>query len=235
MALPLQFSVVRVENFTSPRTRRLRHALSFAFVAAAAWSCGTNSIQTATVTSGLTQATSTGSTSTTSSSGGSVVVSTSNAVAPLSFRVGTVGYNPVTVTVSTQSTLQVQFQAEQQDQSIAGTNFEPEYSMLGVYITVGSTTTPTQVVPNGYNGTLQTPSSIIDFSSAIPSGSNGSVTIVIAQPNYDYDCLNFDLYCYPVPWMHVLDTHPWHGTLFVQTDNTQPLSSSSATTSPIIQ
>lgn len=219
----------RAEGAQSKKTRPSGAAvLLLVGVGLVVTACGTNSISTNPVVSdALTQGDPDNETLTSltssSSSGGSVIISSSGNIPPVSFQINGVGYNAVTVTVSTQTTLQVVWEPGQQEESITGTNYEPEYSMLGVYITVGGTTQATEMVTNGYAGTAVEASGVIDFSSAIPAGSNGNVNIVVSQPNYDYYCLNFELYCYPVPWMHVLPTHPWNGTLLVQTDSTQAL------------
>lgn len=142
---------------------------------------------------------------------------------PLTMRVGTVGYNATTVQVSTGTILKVKFTPGIQDTAIAGTGVYPQYSQLGVYITVNGYTVPTQMLNNGrYTGQAQT-SSALDFSAAIASacGSNKTcrqnVTITIDHPNDDYWCLNYGQYC---PWSYVYDTHPWHGTLTIETDDT---------------
>jgi hypothetical protein len=114
-----------------------------------------------------------------------------------------------------------------QDEAVAGTNYAPQYSKLGVYLTVGALTQPTEMTSNGYtDGNPQT-SSVVDFSAALHTSCSAgdpycrdSVTIKVSKPNYDYWCLNFYMYC---PWSGVYETHPWHGTLNIQTDDTQSL------------
>jgi hypothetical protein len=98
-------------------------------------------------------------------------------------------------------------------------------SQLGVYIQVGSLNQPTEMLTNGYNGTTAETSSVIDFSSSIPSGScagqattcRQNVTITVNKPNDDYWCLTTGQFC---PWSYVYASHPWNGTLTIQTDDT---------------
>lgn len=142
--------------------------------------------------------------------------------APESFRVGAVGYTSTTVTVKALKTLKVKFTPGIQDQAIEDTQNYPHYSGLGVFITVGTKTQSTPLLYNGlWGGSPQ--STIIDFSSALPEidgTSPQSITIKISQPNSDYWCISFGTGC---PWSHVSDSHPWHGTLTVQTDDTDSL------------
>jgi hypothetical protein len=144
-------------------------------------------------------------------------------VAPLKFRVGTVGYNSVTITVSTHSTLKVKFTPGTQDQTVSGSDLSPQYSGLGVYISAGDGTQATPFLYNGlYGGKAE--SATIDFSDNITTGCpstdkncRANVTITVKQPNYNYWCLTNGYGC---PWSHVDAKHPWHGTLTVQTDDT---------------
>ena len=111
-----------------------------------------------------------------------------------------------------------------QDQTVSGTGVSPQYSELGVYISVNGSSQNTGMLSNGlYSGTAQD-SPIMDFSSAL-SGALEAVTITISQPNNDYFCLNFGMYC---SWTQVYQGQPWHGTLKIQTDSTVPLSSSTS-------
>ncbi len=167
----------------------------------------------------------------TTNAGGNVTpntaTTTSKGVPPIQFRVGTVGYNSVTLTVSTGKILKVKFTPGVQDQVVPGTGFTANYSGLGVYIGVGSNNKPTPLLYNGlFGGTAQT-SAIMDFSSTIAANCptndatcRKDVVITVSQPNNDYWCLNYSMYC---PWTHVYDTHPWNGNLFVQTDDTDSI------------
>jgi hypothetical protein len=148
-------------------------------------------------------------------------------IAPYTMRVGTVGYNSTTVQISTRSILKVTFAPGVQDQTVAGTGFEPAYGHLGVYIQVGSSSQPTPMLSNGLlDGNPET-SPVLDFSSAFTptcaatdTTCHQPITITITKPNNDYYCMNFGLYC---AWAQVYSTHPWHGTLSIQTDDTNPL------------
>ena len=153
--------------------------------------------------------------------------STANLPAPASQRVGSVGYTSTSITVKARKVLKIQFTPGQQDETISGSTTKPLYSGLGVYLTVGSTTTPTPFLYNGmYGGTAQN-SGTLDFSAEIPQTCASSdaacrenVTITVSRPNYDWYCINNQGGC---PWAHVQDTHPWNGTLKVQTDDTKAL------------
>lgn len=144
-----------------------------------------------------------------------------------------VGYTSVTSTVTTKTILKLTFTPGEQDTptttpSAGTTGFYANYSQLGVYITVGSSTQPTPMLPNGLNPSQAAQSSpILDFSSQIPSNcasqsAGCSITITVAQPNYDYWCYNYGMYC---PWAHVDTYTPWNGKLSIQTDFTVPLTS----------
>jgi hypothetical protein len=97
------------------------------------------------------------------------------------------------------------------------------YSQLGVYITVNGMIQNTGMLYNALaNGRAET-STVLDFSSALPSTCDGatgcreSVQIVVDHPNDDYYCLNFGMYCY---WTQVPSGQGWTGTLSIQTDDT---------------
>ncbi|HUP56976.1 MAG TPA: hypothetical protein VM598_05940 [Bdellovibrionota bacterium] len=144
----------------------------------------------------------------------------------LQMRVGTTGYNSVTVTVDVRKVLKVKFTPSVQDEVVAGSGFSPSYGRLGVYIQAGTITQATEMLSNGLFGQAQT-SRVIDFSGGIDTGCaptdltcHAPVTIKVFKPNNDYFCMNFGQYC---PWAQVYSTHPWHGTLHVQTDDTDPL------------
>lgn len=184
------------------------------------------STQTVSSTSGSASNSSSSSTSITSSSSGVIssvgTNTTSGTQAPISLRVGAVGYNSTSVQVQTGTVLKVKFTPGIQDQAISGGNVYPQYSHLGVYLTVNGTTVPTEMLSNGLNSAAQT-GSVIDFSNIISqgcaAGSNcrQTVTITVDHPNNDYWCLNYGQFC---PWTQVYSTHPWHGTLTIQTDDT---------------
>ena len=148
-------------------------------------------------------------------------------VPPISYRVGAIGYTTDSVTVDARSTLKIRFTPGVQDEKVAGTGYSPQYSKLGVYIQVGSQTKPTPMLPNGMTDPSQD-SGVMDFSRSIDTSlcSAGNpncrvtVTINITKPNYDYWCLNFQQYC---PNTTIYSTHPWHGTVQIQTDDTDPL------------
>lgn len=153
-------------------------------------------------------------------SGSSGSTSKSTGKSPYSFRVGATGYVSTTISVRAYKTLKVKFTPGVQDETITDTENYAHYSGLGVFITVGSNTQATPLLYNGlYGGSPQ--SAVLDFSSALNDlSSSNSITIKISQPNTDYSCIHFGYGC---PWSHVSDSHPWHGTLQVQTDDTDSL------------
>jgi len=156
------------------------------------------------------------------------------------YAVGAIGYNAFKnadgtyLQVSARKILRVRFTPGQQDGFVAGTGFSPAYSKLGVYIaTRGFNATnaaawgPSIATPMLSNGLYSAKSSsqIIDFSARIPktcdvndATCSETVEIKIDKPNNDYFCMNFGTYC---NWTWVYDTHPWNGTLEVETDYTQ--------------
>jgi hypothetical protein len=177
---------------------------------------------TSTGTSGSTS----GSSSSSGSSGSTGSVG-GTGVPPITSRVGTVGYNSVTLTVGTRSILKVQFAPGIQDQTVAGSGYAPSYGHLGVYIQVGTVTQPTPMLSNGLLDGNPQKSPVMDFSKGfIPTCDpkdttcHQNVTITVFRPNNDYYCMNFGMYC---PWAQVYSTHPWHGELSIQTDDTDPL------------
>jgi hypothetical protein len=142
---------------------------------------------------------------------------------PFTAAVGATGYNATYITVKTGKVLKVQFAPGVQNKPVSGTGFYPQYSKLGVYITVGSSSKATALLANGYNSAQQS-SLVMDYSDQTPcTKSNGSsscrqnVMIIIERPNNDYKCLNYGTYC---PYDKVYETHPWNGTLTIQTDDT---------------
>ena len=185
---------------------------------------GLSSGSTLSGTSGSTLAGSTPTTVTTTT-GTTTTTTTTGTASPITMTVRGIGYNSTSVTVSANQVLKVEFAPGVQDTAVAGTGVYPQYSQLGVYIQVGSFNQPTEMLTNGYNGTTPETSSVIDFSSYIPSGScagkatncRQNVTITINKPNDDYWCLTSGQFC---PWSYVYASHPWNGTLTVQTDDT---------------
>ncbi|MGK5088865.1 hypothetical protein WDW86_15005 [Bdellovibrionota bacterium FG-2] len=137
-----------------------------------------------------------------------------------------IGYtNAVEIKVRTGKVLKLKFAPGAQNRSVAGTGFSPLYSKLGVYITVGSYTQPTEMLSNGYAGGAAQESHVMDFSTSFTNACSDSscrqdVIIKISQPNYDYWCINYMMGC---PWQKVHSTHPWNGTLTIQTDDTDAL------------
>lgn len=162
----------------------------------------------------------TSSNGTLNTSGSSGSTSKSTGKSPYSFRIGATGYVSTSVSVRAYKTLKVKFTPGVQDETITDTQNYAHYSGLGVFITVGSNTQATPLLYNGlYGGSPQ--NAVLDFSSALNSLSGtSSITIKISQPNTDYSCIHFGYGC---PWSHVSDSHPWHGTLQVQTDDTDSL------------
>ena len=53
-----------------------------------------------------------------------------------------------------------------------------------------------------------------------PASCREQVTITVLQPNNDYWCHNYSLYC---THAHVHDTHPWNASVWVETDDTRPM------------
>ena len=172
-----------------------------------------------------TPSTPTGTSSTTSTGATTIATSISGSANPTqTYRVGTYGYNSATVTVYTRTVLKVRFTPGVQDQTVVGSGFSPEYSALGVYIGIGSVSSPTPMLTNGYNKTIAEKSQVFDLSTeftptcaATNTSCTTAVTITIGKPNYDYWCLTSGQFC---PWSDIYSGHPWHGTLEVQTDMT---------------
>jgi hypothetical protein len=142
-------------------------------------------------------------------------------------RIEETGYVSTSFSVSAGYKLRIRFTPGIQDKNVAGTGFTPNYSKLGVYITVGSLTQPTPMLSNGFQGGDAQSSHIMDFSQAISAGCSGGgtacrqdVTITVSKPNNDYWCLNWGQYC---PYAHVYESHPWNGVLEIETDDTEAL------------
>jgi hypothetical protein len=145
--------------------------------------------------------------------------------APFQVKIQGNGYDSHSVTVTTGNTLKVAFIPGKQNSEANGV-FYP-YSMLAVYVGVGTNLQPTQLLYNGYYGQSAQESSVIDLSGAFASKCNSGdtscrqqVTVIVAQPNDDDSCLNTGLGC---PYSHVPSGHPWNGTLIIETDDTSPI------------
>ncbi len=156
---------------------------------------------------------------------------TSDGIEPLyETRVEGVGYTSGTYEVPATTELKLRFSPGIQDQKVDGTGFSPTYSQLGVYLTVGSQTVSSGLLSNGAADGSKTNSGILDLSPALAEmpcedgssteGCRKTVTITIEKPNYDYWCFNYGMYC---PHTHVYSTHPWNGTLEIETDETVAL------------
>lgn len=148
---------------------------------------------------------------------------------PLRFNVDGTGYNDsYTVTVSTRSILKVAFLPDVQQKAAADSGFFPQYSKLAVFIQVGDHEEPTSLLNNGYFPQYpQQTSSIIDFSDDFEKKCDANdkscrqiVEVRVQKPNYDYWCLQYGMSC---PHTHVHATHPWFGTIVVETDDTDSI------------
>ncbi len=174
------------------------------------------------------QATTSSNTSTMSSSSSAATAETRKGIPALNFKVRAVGYNATSVTVRAGRVLRVIFVPGMQDRAVANTGFYPQYSKLGVYIGIGTSLQATPLLDNGLRSGNMQGSQVIDLSSQISSSCVGSdttcrseVTITVTKPNTDYSCLNFGgAYC---PYQRMYPTHPWNGTLYIQTDDTDPV------------
>ncbi len=151
-------------------------------------------------------------------------------VPPLEFLVSGVGYTTYSLTVKANKTIKIKFSPGVQTEKIQNTGYSPQYSIMGIYISVGNETKPTEMLKNGLNGPNggdAEVSSVLDFSNAFTKTCSKTeatcrqdVKITISKPNNDYVCLNSGWYC---PWTRVQEGHPWNGTLTVQTDDTDPI------------
>lgn len=135
------------------------------------------------------------------------------------------GYSSHSFSVQTGKTLKVRFIPGKQNTQDDG-QFYP-YSMLGVYLGVGSNAQPTELVYNGYGGGSALQSSVIDLSDFIPACASGAsscrqaVVITVSQPNNDDACINSGYQS--CPYAHVPSGHSWNGTLVIQTDDTSAI------------
>jgi hypothetical protein len=135
------------------------------------------------------------------------------------------GYSSHSFSVMTGKTLKVRFIPGKQNTQDDGQFYQ--YSMLGVYLGVGSNAQPTELVYNGYGGGSAMQSSVIDLSDFIPPCASGAsscrqaVVITVSQPNSDDACLNSSYQS--CPYAHVPSGHSWNGTLVIQTDDTSAI------------
>jgi hypothetical protein len=148
---------------------------------------------------------------------------TTGTQAPYRVAIQGSGYDSHSVVVSTGSTLKVAFIAGKQNAEASGV-FYP-YSVLAVYMGVGTNLQPTQLIENGYGGGTPQESTVIDLSSSFTSTCSSSdptcrqkVTVIVTQPNNDDACINSSYA--NCPYSHVPSGHPWNGTLLIQTDDT---------------
>lgn len=161
--------------------------------------------------------------SSSSTAGSTTTTTTVTGVPPYKYLISGVGYNAKTVQVRAGQVLKVKFTAGLPSQKVDGTGFTATYSQLGVFIKVGDYEEATELLSNGlYSGQFET-SHVIDLAGAIPDrcatndrSCRKDVTITVYKPNYDFYCL----IGYACPYTHVWETHPWNGTLTVQTDDT---------------
>lgn len=144
---------------------------------------------------------------------------------PIEFIASAVGYTSVTFKVKVKDVLKVEFQPEVTQGFVEDTGYAPNYSKLSVTITIEGHSQTTPLLFNGMNGSAPQMSALMDFSDAFKKTCaeddeecRQTVTIKVGKPNYDYWCLNWQMYC---PYTHVYETHPWKGMLYVHTDDTQ--------------
>jgi hypothetical protein len=144
----------------------------------------------------------------------------------IQYKVSGIGYQAVTISIRTGRMLRVKFKPDQQTRYIAGTNTKPVYSRLAVYLTMNDQTQPTEMLSNGLQGAAEE-SRLIDLSYAMKptcpasnSACRETFTFKVERPNYDYYCYNSGQGC---PWTRVADKHPWSGTLYIQTSDTEAL------------
>lgn len=141
------------------------------------------------------------------------------------FDIDAVGYTSVSKTVETNSVLKVRFIPLENSKKVDNSGFQPKYSKLAVYLSVGTDKRPTPLLRNGLSGEAQK-SPIYDFSSSFTktcgtdTECRQEVTITVGQPNNDYWCYNYNMYC---THTHVYDTHAWSGLLLVETDDTEEI------------
>lgn len=144
-------------------------------------------------------------------------------------RVGGYGYDAApTVEVRTNRVLKVRFTPGIADENELNTGFTRHYSGLAVYIQVGATELPTPLLHNGVAGTA-VETKTFDFSNSFErtclrtdTSCRQMVTITVKKPNYDHYSFTYPYSGFP-GWTHVTSTHPWNGTLTIQTDDTNAI------------
>jgi hypothetical protein len=141
-----------------------------------------------------------------------------NGAPPLSFQLEGLGYDKTyTFRVRTRTQLKIRFTPGEQNKTVAGTGFSPQYQSLAVFMKVGSNEQPTSLVALGSHHTLEFSNSFTKTCASTNTTCRQTVTITVSKPNYDYWCSNYGQYC---PHTHVYPSHPWNGRIEVQTDDT---------------
>lgn len=137
------------------------------------------------------------------------------------------GYDTQTIRVQAGFLLKVQYIPALPSRKVTATGIVPRYSKMGVYISVGSLTQPTEMLSTGLNGGQAQLSRVLDFSGGLtgcasqPFSCRSMVTITISKPNNDFQCIyQGAAFC---PWTRVPADTPWSGALLVQTDDTDRL------------
>lgn len=185
------------------------------------WSgLGTSSSSSGTSSSTTTSSSSAATGSTSSSS-------TSTGVPPQETRIDAIGATGKGyVWVRVKDRLKVKFRPGLQDKKVSGTGFSPNYSKMSVTLTVGTSNRTTSDLYNGFNQPAQE-SSVQNFSSSFTKTCGSTATtcrqwvrVTIEKPRYDYWCLNYGMYC---DMTDVYSTHPWNGTVIIETDDTDPI------------
>jgi hypothetical protein len=149
----------------------------------------------------------------------------------------------ITISVETRSRLRVRFVPGQQDAFVGNTNFSPPYSLLSIALQVGNDEEVTAPLSNGLYEPEEM-SDIFDFSQSFRKrcetdeiNCQERVRITIKRPQYNYWCIEYPngFYdpksfqyrnvCYGNPYgmTRVYESHPWNGTLLIETDYTESL------------
>ena len=152
---------------------------------------------------------------------------------PLLFEITGVGYDgsaaEMSVVVRTKDVLKVRFQPGINSERVEDSGFVPQYSKLFVHISLGDGYDAEKATPLRPNGVFEAAqaSPKLDFSAYIdsnagPADADGyrDVVINVRKANNNYWCYNYGMYC---THTHVHHTHPWNGTLIVETDDTQEI------------
>lgn len=167
-----------------------------------------------------------------------------NLMEPYEFDVNGVGYEgDIVFKVKARETLKVQFIPLGAPTTIKvdgkDSGYFAPYGKLMVYIKVGKVDTATPLLSNGLDRAAQV-SPVMDFSSAIKTACTGqgasrvcpdTIDVIVHRPNYDYWARNYSTYCfypknaqaYCTDHTWVYPSHPWAGTLRVQTEETEAL------------